>query len=76
MAAGLMLLRRPRALRPSSKAVPTGKLAHWITLSSEGPGAYITNEGDNNVVTVDLTTQRVVDTIAIGNAPRKMVLQP
>jgi len=39
-------------------------------------GAYITNEGDNNVVTVDLTTQRVVDTIAIGNAPRKMVLQP
>ena len=57
-------------------AVPTGKLAHWITLFSEGTGAYITNEGDNNVVTVDLTTQRVVDTIAIGNAPRKMAIQP
>jgi YVTN family beta-propeller protein len=57
-------------------SVLTGKLAHWITLFSDGTGAYVTNEGDNNVVMVDLTAQRVTGTIAIGNGPRKMALQP
>ena len=57
-------------------AVPTGKLAHWITLSSDGSSAYVTNEGDNNVVIVALAQHRVTSTIAIGNAPRKMALQP
>jgi YVTN family beta-propeller protein len=56
--------------------VPTGKLAHWITPFDEGTGAYVTNEGDNNVVTVDYASRRVIDTIAIGNGPRKMALQP
>jgi YVTN family beta-propeller protein len=56
--------------------VPTGKLAHWITLFADGTGAYVTNEGDNNVVTVDLGQRRVTSTIAIGNGPRKMALQP
>jgi len=56
--------------------VPTGKLAHWITPFTNGTGAYVTNEGDNNVVTVDFASHRVIDTIAIGNAPRKMALQP
>ena len=59
-----------------TKAVPTGKLAHWITLFNEGTGAYITNEGDNNVVSVVFATHRVVATIAIGNGPRKMALHP
>jgi YVTN family beta-propeller protein len=57
-------------------AVPTGKLAHWITLSSDGTSAYVTNEGDDNVVLVDLGQQRVMSAIAIGDAPRKMALQP
>lgn len=56
--------------------VPTGKLAHWITEFNDGSGAYITNEGDNNVVTVDFATRTVTGTIPIGNAPRKMALQP
>lgn len=56
--------------------VPTGKLAHWITLSSNATSAYVTNEGDNNVVIVDLAQHRITNTIAIGNAPRKMVIQP
>jgi YVTN family beta-propeller protein len=56
--------------------VPTGKLAHWITPFDEGTGAYVTNEGDNNVVAVDYASKRVTDTIPIGNGPRKMALQP
>ncbi|HET7544969.1 MAG TPA: hypothetical protein VFK05_34120 [Polyangiaceae bacterium] len=65
-----------RASDTVATSVPTGKLAHWITLFSDGTGAYVTNEGDNNVVAVDLASKRVIDTIAIGNAPRKMALQP
>src|SRR6478736_4065311 len=57
-------------------SVPTGKLAHWITLSSDGTSAYVTNEGDNNVVIVDLDLRHVTRAIAIGNGPRKMALQP
>lgn len=57
-------------------AVPTGKLAHWITLASDGATAYVTNEGDNDVVVVDLAERRVTATIAIGSGPRKMALQP
>lgn len=57
-------------------SVPTGKLAHWIALFSDGSSAYVTNEGDNNVVVVDLGLRQVTHTIAIGNAPRKMALQP
>jgi len=56
--------------------VPTGKLAHWITPLVGGTSAYVTNEGDNNVVLVDYASQRVTDTIPIGNGPRKMALQP
>ena len=56
--------------------VPTGKLAHWITFFGDGSGVYVTDEGDNNVVTVDLASRTVTKTIAIGNAPRKMAIQP
>lgn len=59
-----------------SARVPTGKLAHWITLFADGSGAYVTNEGDDNVVAVDLAGRAVNATIAIGKAPRKMALQP
>jgi YVTN family beta-propeller protein len=36
----------------------------------------VTNEGDNNLVMVDLDQRQVIRTIAIGNGPRKMALQP
>jgi YVTN family beta-propeller protein len=56
--------------------VPTGKLAHWITLSPDHSVAYVTNEGDNNVSVVNLASRSVVDTIEVGQAPRKMAIQP
>jgi YVTN family beta-propeller protein len=56
--------------------VPTGKLAHWITLNADRTTAYVTNEGDNNVAVVDLTQRVVSDMIDVGKAPRKMAIQP
>jgi YVTN family beta-propeller protein len=55
--------------------VPTGKLAHWITLNADHTTAYVTNEGDNNVSVVDVAKQVVTDTFDVGKAPRKMALQ-
>jgi YVTN family beta-propeller protein len=56
--------------------VPTGKLAHWIAVTTDRAAAYVTNEGDNTVAVVDLEKRVVTDTIDVGKAPRKIVLQP
>jgi len=56
--------------------VATGKLPHWIGLSPDGAFAYVTNEGDDNLVVVDLSARRIEGTIAVGSAPRKIAVQP
>jgi len=56
--------------------VPTGKAPHWIAVNSDGSRAYVTNESDNSVSVVDLAQRRVVATIAVGNGPRKIAVQP
>jgi YVTN family beta-propeller protein len=56
--------------------VATGTMPHWIALSRDGAAAYVTNEGDNNLVVVDLKARAVTKTIAVGKAPRKIVMHP
>src|SRR5262249_58554418 len=56
--------------------VPVGKAPHWSTSSSDGRIAYVTNEATNDVSVVDLTSRRVLATIPVGNAPRKIAVQP
>jgi YVTN family beta-propeller protein len=56
--------------------VPTGKLAHWIAVTQDRTAAFVTNEGDDDVSVVDLEQRVVTDTIEVGKAPRKIVLQP
>jgi YVTN family beta-propeller protein len=51
-------------------------MPHWIGLSSDGLSAYVTNEGDNTLAVVDVNAKTVTQTIAVGNAPRKIALQP
>jgi len=53
-----------------------GKLPHWIAISSNGRTVYITNEGSNDISVVDLGSQKVTATIPVGNAPRKIAVQP
>jgi YVTN family beta-propeller protein len=47
-----------------------------IGLSNDGTLAYVTNEGDNNLVVIDLATHAVTKPIAVGNAPRKIAIKP
>ncbi len=56
-------------------AIAVGKQPHWMTVSSDGKTAFVTNEGSNDLSIVDLKTRKV-ETIAVGNAPRKVVVQP
>ena len=39
-------------------------------------GVYVTNEGDDNLVVVDVLTHAVTKTLSLGKAPRKIVVQP
>ena len=51
-------------------------MPHWIAATSDSRYAYVTNENANTVSLVDLTNGSVADTISVGNAPRKLVMQP
>ena len=70
---GELLLFDPATNQPA-RSVAVGKQPHWATASGDGKTAYVTNEGSNDVTVVDLATGRTA-TIAVGNAPRKVVVQ-
>lgn len=57
------------------KAIAVGKQPHWMAATSDGKWIYVTNEGSNDVTVVDLASG-TTSTIAVGNAPRKVVVQP
>ena len=59
-----------------SGTIKVGTLPHWIALTPDGLNAYVTNENSNDVSVVNLTTKATVATLPIGNAPRKIVIQP
>jgi YVTN family beta-propeller protein len=68
-----VLLFDPATNKPV-RSVAVGKQPHWATTSGDGKTAYVTNEGSNDVSVVDLATGNT-HTIAVGNAPRKVVVQ-
>ena len=57
------------------RAIAVGKQPHWVDASADGAKVYVTNEGGNSVTVIDLATDRT-ETIAVGNAPRKIAIQP
>ena len=56
------------------RSVAVGKQPHWQA-SGDGKTVYVTNEGSNDVSVVDLAGGPTT-TIAVGTAPRKVVVQP
>jgi YVTN family beta-propeller protein len=57
-------------------SIKVGTMPHWIGVTSDSRWAYVTNESSNDVSVVDLAEQKVTATVPVGNAPRKIVLQP
>jgi len=70
---GELLLFDPATSAPI-RSIAVGKQPHWISVAA-GTTAVVTNEGSNDVSVVDLATG-AVRTIAVGKAPRKVVVQP
>jgi YVTN family beta-propeller protein len=69
---GEVLLFDPATQAPL-RSVAVGKQPHWI--ASDGKTVWVTNEGSNDVSAVDLASGKTT-TIAVGAAPRKIVVQP
>ena len=67
------LLTFDPATRSPLRAFPVGRQPHWM--ASDGKTVWVTNEGSNDVSAVDLANGKTT-TIAVGNAPRKIVVQP
>jgi YVTN family beta-propeller protein len=70
---GELLLFNP-ATHAAGRSIAVGKQPHWVAASGDGRSAYVTNEGSNDVSVVDLASGQT-KTIAVGNAPRKVVVQ-
>ncbi|HEX3632770.1 MAG TPA: plastocyanin/azurin family copper-binding protein [Casimicrobiaceae bacterium] len=70
---GELLLFDPATNAPL-RTIAVGKQPHWVAASADGKRAYVTNEGSNDLSVVDLASGQVT-TIAVGNAPRKVVVQ-
>jgi YVTN family beta-propeller protein len=70
---GELLLFDPATNKPV-RSIAVGKQPHWLTMSQDGKTAYVTNEGSNNVSIVDTATGKTTS-VAVGQAPRKVVVQ-
>jgi len=58
-----------RASRNHNNCLPS------LALSSDGKTAFVTNEGSNTLSIVDIAGGKTT-TVAVGNQPRKTVVQP
>jgi len=57
------------------RAIAVGRQPHWMAATADGKRVYVTNEGSNDVTVVDPASGKTT-TIAVGSAPRKVVVQP
>ena len=71
---GELLLFDPATNLPL-RSIAVGKQPHWIATASSGKTAVVTNEGSNDMTIVDLATGST-RAVAVGKAPRKVVVQP
>jgi YVTN family beta-propeller protein len=67
------LLTFDPARQSAGRAIAVGKQPHWM--ASDGKTVWVTNEGSNDVSVVDLASGKT-SAIAVGTAPRKIVVQP
>ena len=69
---GELMLFDPATQLPL-RSIAVGKQPHWVA-AGDGKSVYVTNEGSNDVTIVDLASGQT-RTVAVGNAPRKVVVQ-
>jgi YVTN family beta-propeller protein len=70
---GEVVLFDPAANKPV-RSIAAGKAPHWLALSGDGKTAYVTNESANEISIIDIGSS-TVKAVAVGKAPRKIVVQ-
>jgi YVTN family beta-propeller protein len=70
---GEVLLFDPATSKPV-RSIAVGKQPHWLALSGDGKTAYVTNEGSGDLSVVDIAAGKATS-VAVGKAPRKVVVQ-
>ncbi|MDH7972830.1 YncE family protein [Sphingomonas sp. AR_OL41] len=56
--------------------IPVGKLPHGIWPSGDGTRVYVGLENDDRLAVIDTATNRMIDTVPIGQAPQALVYVP
>jgi YVTN family beta-propeller protein len=56
--------------------IPVGKLPHGVWPSGDGARVYVGLENDDALIAIDTSTNKVVATIAVGQAPQAIVYVP
>lgn len=57
-----------------TRSIAVGKQPHWAAVSADGKTAYVINEGSNDLTMINLADGKTT-TVAVGKAPRKVVVQ-
>ena len=71
---GELMLFDPSSLA-ALRSIAVGRQPHWVAASGDGRTLYVTNEGSNDLTIVDLVSG-ATRAVPVGNAPRKVVVQP
>lgn len=61
------------ATNAPTRSIAVGRQPHWVAAMPGASGVVVTNEGSDSVTLVDLASGRT-DTVAVGAAPRKVVV--
>ena len=59
-----------------SKLVPLGKAPWGLAMNPEGTLLYASNNGDDNVLVIDIATFTVVNDVKVGKDPNGLALRP
>ncbi len=62
------------ATREVTRSIGVGKQPHWVAPGPDGRTLYVSNEGSDDVTIVDLASGST-RSVAVGHAPRKIVVQ-
>ena len=60
-------------LQPVTK-IDVGKNPNWIAVHPDGGAVFVTNSADNTVSVIDTNSKKVVATLPVGRAPKRITV--
>jgi YVTN family beta-propeller protein len=65
-----------KAKHDSSRTVPLGKAPWGLAMNETGTLLYASNNGDDNVLVIDVATLKVVNDVKVGKDPNGLAFRP